>query len=98
MAILSFFKFIDKQNEEANGSAHQFRIELKNWGGLGGHKGEKLPAHMYKEELGRFFQAIEETEFKGYAQAKNRLLIKTMLYSGMRVSEAFGTSIKRHCA
>jgi len=94
MAILSFFKFIDKQNEENNGSAHQFRIELKNWGGLGGRKGEKLPAHMYKEELGRFFQAIEETEFKGYAQAKNRLLIKTILYSGMRVSEALGLRLK----
>lgn len=94
MAILSFFKFIDKQNEDNNGSAHQFRIELKNWGGLGGRRGEKLPAHMYKEELGRFFQAIEETEFKSYAQAKNRLLIKTILYSGMRVSEALGLRLK----
>ena len=28
MAIISFFKFIDKQNEEDNGTAHQFRIEL----------------------------------------------------------------------
>lgn len=90
IALVSFFKFIDKNNENEQGNAHQFRIELKNWGGLGGSKGEKLPAHMYKEELGRFFQAIDETEFKPYAQAKNRLLIKIILYSGMRVSEALG--------
>lgn len=91
IALVSFFKFIDKNNEDTvGGNAHQFRIELKNWGGLGGAKGEKLPAHMYKEELGRFFKAIDETEFKPYAQAKNRLLIKIILYSGMRVSEALG--------
>lgn len=94
IALLSFFQFMDKQNEEANGFAHQFRIELKNWGGLGGRRGEKLPAHMYKEELSRFFKAIEETEFKPYSQAKNRLLIKLIIYTGMRVSEALGIKIK----
>jgi len=94
MAIISFFKFVDKQNEDDKGGAHQFRIELKNWGGLGGRRGEKLPAHMHEAELVRFFKAIEETEFKAYAQAKNRLLIKTIIYSGMRVSEALGLRLK----
>ncbi|MDD3343496.1 MAG: tyrosine-type recombinase/integrase [Sulfurospirillaceae bacterium] len=94
MAIVSFFKFIDKQNEDAQGHSHQFRIELKNWGGLGGKRGEKLPAHMYKEELSRFFKAIEETPFKPSSQAKNRLLIKLIIYSGMRVSEALGLRLK----
>lgn len=94
IALLSFFKYIDKQNEEPNGMAHQFRIELKNWGGLGGNRGEKLPAHMYKEELTRFLHAIDTTEFKPYAQAKNRLLIKVILYTGMRVSEALGLRLK----
>ncbi|AOO65415.1 tyrosine-type recombinase/integrase [Sulfurospirillum halorespirans] len=94
IALLGLFKFIDKQNEDESGSSYQFRIELKNWGGLGGRKGEKLPAHMYKEELTRFFKAIEETEFKPYAQAKNRLLIKLILYTGMRVSEALGMRLK----
>jgi integrase/recombinase XerD len=94
IAVLSFFKYIDKQNEEDDKSAHQFRIELKNWGGLGGRKGEKLPAHMHTEELSRFFHAIETTEFKPYAQAKNRLLIKMILYTGMRVSEALGMRLK----
>ena len=94
IALLGLFKFIDKQNEDEKGSSHQFRIELKNWGGLGGRKGEKFPAHMYKEELSRFFKAIDETEFKPYAQAKNRLLIKLIIFTGMRVSEALGLRVK----
>ncbi|WP_333804243.1 tyrosine-type recombinase/integrase [Sulfurospirillum sp.] len=94
IAIISLFKFIDKQNEDEKGNSHQFRIELKNWGGLGGSRGEKLPAHMYKEELTRFFKAIEETEFKPYVQAKNRLLIKMIIFTGMRVSEALGLRLK----
>lgn len=94
MALLLFFKFIDKNNEDSMGTSYQFHIELKNWGGLGGKRGEKLPAHMHKDELARFFNAIETTEFKPYAQAKNRLLIKTIIYSGMRVSEALGLRIK----
>ena len=94
IALLGLFKFIDKQNEDDTGSSYQFRIELKNWGGLGGRKGEKLPEHMFKEELSRFFKAIEETEFKPYAQAKNRLLIKLIIHTGMRVSEALGLRLK----
>ena len=49
---------------------------------------------MYKEELSRFFKAIDETEFKPYAQAKNRLLIKLIIFTGMRVSEALGLRVK----
>lgn len=94
MAILGFFAFIDKQNEDQKGTSYQFRIELKNWGGLKGNNANKLPAHMRDNEIERFLQAIDETEFKQYAQAKNRLLIKIILYTGMRVSEALSIKIK----
>ena len=94
IAIVGFFAFIDKQNEEKKGSSFQFRIELKNWGGLKSTNANKLPAHMRDEEIERFIKAIETTEFKSYAKAKNRLLIKTILYSGMRVSEALGLKLK----
>ncbi len=94
MAVVAFFGFIDKQNEDNTGNAHQFRIELKNWGGLKTTHANKLPSHMQDKELKRFLKAIDTTEFKEYAQAKNRLLIKTILYSGMRVSEALGLHVK----
>lgn len=94
MAIVTFFGFIDKQNEEQSGSAFLFRIELKNWGGLRTTNAQKLPSHMRDIEIERFIEAIENTQFKIYAQAKNRLLIKTILYTGMRVSEALGIKMK----
>lgn len=94
MAIVAFFGFIDKQNEDDQGNAHQFRIELKNWGGLRTSTATKLPSYMHDKELARFLEAIDTTEFKEYSQSKNRLLIKTILYSGMRVSEALGIQIK----
>jgi integrase/recombinase XerD len=94
MAILSLFKYIDKQNQDKQGNSFVFNIELKNWAGLGGSKGVKLPTHMHDDEIKRFLEAIETTEFKPYAQAKNRLLIKTILYTGMRVSEALSIKEK----
>jgi len=33
IALLGFFGYIDKQNEEENGNAYRYGIELKNWGG-----------------------------------------------------------------
>lgn len=94
MAILSFFKYIDKQNEDDDGKSYIYRMELKNFAGLGGSKGQKLPTYMHDEEIQRFLDAIDQTPFKDYAQAKNRLLIKLILYTGMRVSEALDIQIK----
>ncbi len=94
MALVGFFSFMDKQNEDEHGKSYQFRVELKNWGGLKTTYATKLPSHMQDKELKRFLDAIESTEFKEYARAKNRLLIKTILFSGMRVSEALGLHVK----
>ncbi len=93
MSILSLFKFIDKQNEDDEQKSYVFGIELKNWEGLNSKTGNKLPSYMNDEEVAKFLKAIEETEFKSYAKAKNRLLIKLILYTGMRVSEALGIKL-----
>jgi len=94
MAILSLFKYIDKQNKDDDDNSFVYGFELKNWAGLGGSRGQKLPTYMHDAEIKRFLNAIEETTFKIYAQAKNRLIIKTILYTGMRVSEALGIKLK----
>ncbi|MFA7083669.1 MAG: tyrosine-type recombinase/integrase [Arcobacteraceae bacterium] len=94
MAILSLFNYIDKENEDDEGKSYNYRIELKNFAGLGGSRGQKLPIYMHDEEIQRFLAAIDETPFKEYAQAKNRLLIKLILYTGMRVSEALDIQTK----
>jgi integrase/recombinase XerD len=54
IALLSFFSYIDKQNENADGTSHLFKIELKNWGGLSGKSGIKLPSFMNKSEIDKF--------------------------------------------
>lgn len=94
MAILGLFKYIDKQNQDLNGNSFVYNIELKHISGLGSQKVVKLPTFMHDDEIKRFLQAIEGTQFKDYASAKNRLLIKVILYTGMRVSEALGIKDK----
>lgn len=94
MAIIGLFKYIDKQNQDLNGNSFVYNIELKNWAGLGGSKGNKLPIFMHDDEIKRFLISLEATLFKPYSQAKNRLLIKVILYTGMRVSEALGIKLK----
>ena len=95
IAILGFFSYIDRQNEEENGNSYRFGIELKNWGGLGGKGGEKLPSFMNKDEVNRFITAINEYPYKDtIIGARNRLIIKTILYTGIRVSEAININIK----
>jgi len=95
IALLGFFSYIDKQNEQENQNAYRYGIELKNWAGLAGKSGTKLPSFMTKEEVNRFINAIEEYPFKKpLLSARNRLLIKIILYTGIRVGEAIGINKK----
>lgn len=95
MALVNFFSFVDKQNEEENGNSYAFRIELKNWGGLRGKSGNKLPAYLNEEEMRRFIQGIDNYEFKHkYGAARNRLILKIIIYTGIRVGEALNLKVK----
>ncbi|WP_201353154.1 tyrosine-type recombinase/integrase [Hydrogenimonas urashimensis] len=94
IAMINFFGYIDKQNAEKDGSAHHFGIELKNWGGLGGKSGTKLPAYMQEAEVERFIEAIETHPFQRAVAARNRMLIKLILFTGIRVGEALQLKTK----
>ena len=87
IALLSFFSYLDKQNENENGSSYLFKIELKNWGGLSGKSGTKLPSFMTKDEINRFLEAINSYEFSDSTGYRNRLILKIIIYTGVRVSE-----------
>jgi len=90
IALLSFFGFLDRQNSEK----YTFLIELKNWGGLSGKSGTKLPSYMKKDEVLRFIEAIDKYEFDSKTLSRNRLIIKIILYTGIRVGEALGITLK----
>jgi len=95
IALLSFFGYIDKQNEDEKGNTYRYGIELKNWGGLSGKSGLKLPSFLNKDEVGRFINGIATYHFENTVlAARNRLIIKTILYTGIRVSEALNINIK----
>ncbi|WP_299546695.1 tyrosine-type recombinase/integrase [uncultured Helicobacter sp.] len=95
MALLNFFSFIDKQNEDAQGTSYNFRITLKNWGGLRGKSGQKLPSFMNEDEVHRFIFGINNFAFKHQdLGARNRLILKIIIYTGIRVGEALGLKLK----
>lgn len=95
MTLLNFFSFIDKQNEDDEGASYNFHIELKNWGGLRGKSGQKLPSYMNEDEVRRFLNGIDCFPFKHESLgARNRLLLKIIIYTGIRVSEALNLKIK----
>ncbi|CUU71443.1 integrase [Campylobacter hyointestinalis subsp. hyointestinalis] len=92
IAVINFFEFIEKQNEE-DGKAHLFDIELKNWGGITGNKGQKLPEFMSEDEVKEFLKAIDEADFKQNGN-RNKLIIKLIIFTGIRVSEALNLKRK----
>ena len=92
ISVINFFAFLDKQNEE-DGKAHVFDINLKNWGGVSGNKGQKLPEFMGEEEVKKFLEAIEESDFKQNSN-RNKLIIKVIIFTGIRVSEALNLKKK----
>ena len=92
ISVINFFAFLDKQNEE-DGKAHVFDINLKNWGGVSGNKGQKLPEFMGEDEVKKFLEAIEESDFKQNSN-RNKLIIKIIIFTGIRVSEALNLKRK----
>lgn len=94
IALITFFGYIDKQNEDDKGNSYRYDIELKNWGGLAGKGGDKLPSFMHHEEVEKFIEAIDIFNFSDKVASRNRLLIKIILYTGIRVHEALNIAMK----
>ena len=99
IAIVNLFSYIDKQNitnknETNENNAYLFNIELKNWGGLKGNSGTKLPSFMTEEEIHRFIKELNTYEFSSKISARNKLIIKIIIYTGIRVSEAININTK----
>ncbi len=94
IALLGLFSYIDKQNENIDGTTHSYKIELKNWQGLSGKSGQKLPSYMNKEEIDRFLEAINTFEFTNNTVYRNRLILKIIIYTGVRVSEILNLNLK----
>lgn len=89
-AMINFFKYLDKNNEDLDGRSHIFNIELKNWQGLRGKSGVKLPAHLNEDEIALFLDHLDTHKFRKETGDRMRCLLRIIYYSGIRVSEATG--------
>lgn len=94
IAIIGFFSYIDKQNEDENGKSYIFNIELKNIGDIKGQSGNKLPSFMSENEIKQFIDSINTFPFTQKTANRNPLIIKLILYTGIRVSEALNIKYK----
>ncbi|MCX6074956.1 MAG: tyrosine-type recombinase/integrase [Campylobacterales bacterium] len=85
-AIKSFFTFISDNNDEL----HTFDRYFKNIKVADSSKSEERLIYLSEEEIVRLHTALEREKSKkeGYNAYRNALLIKLMLYAGLRISEA----------
>jgi len=96
-AITNFFLYLSKnnENEEGTGNGYIYNIELSNWQGLSGKSGKKTPAYLDEVEIKTFLNSLDEYEFSNDRTALfYNLLIRIILFTGVRVSEAI--SIERN--
>ncbi|AFI06050.1 tyrosine recombinase XerH [Helicobacter cetorum] len=94
IALLGLFGYIDKNNQDANEKSYIYNITLKNISGMSQSSGNKLPTHLNNEELDKFLESIDKIEMSAKVRARNRLLIKIIVFTGIRSSEALGLKIK----
>ncbi|RVY19373.1 integrase [Helicobacter pylori] len=94
IALLGLFSYIDKQNQDENEKSHIYNITLKNISGVNQSAGNKLPTHLNNEELEKFLESIDKIEMSAKVRARNRLLIKIIVFTGMRSNEALQLKIK----
>lgn len=92
IALIGFFGYIDKQNE-TNGTSYVYNITLKI-NALQGKSGQKLPAFLDEKELESFLSAIDNAKLSPKIASRNKLIIKLIVYTGIRVSEALNLRLK----
>ncbi len=94
IALLGLFSYIDKQNQDENEKSYIYNITLKHISGVNQSSGNKLPTHLNNEELEKFLEGIDKIEMSAKVRARNRLLIKIIVFTGMRSNEALQLKIK----
>ncbi len=85
IALLGFFEYIDLHNQEKN-SSYTFGINLKI-NAIKNNK-PKLPVYLKEEEIKSFLDAIPLFPMSAKIEARNKLIIILIIYTGIRVSEA----------
>ncbi len=90
-AIKNFFTFINDNNDEF----FTFERYFKNIKVADSSKTEEKLIYLTEEEIGWLLNSMERTKGKkdDYNSYRNALLVKLMLYGGLRISEALNISL-----
>lgn len=90
-AIKNFFTFINDNNDEF----FTFERYFKNIKVADSSKMEEKLIYLTEEEIGWLLNSMERTKGKkdDYNSYRNALLVKLMLYGGLRISEALNISL-----
>jgi integrase/recombinase XerD len=90
-AISNFFNYISdhNENEPNSGNGFIFHLNISNWQGLSGKKGNKIPSYLTEDEVTLFLNALDSYSFVSDRSAIfYNLLIRLILHTGLRISEA----------
>lgn len=95
IVLLGFFNFIDKNNSDGdNGGSFVFNITLPIKHLQRHSSGQKLPTYLDESELESFLKAIDEAPMPYERVNRDKLIIKIIVYTGVRVSEVLGLRMK----
>ena len=93
IVLIGFFGYIDRHNSYNKGS-FVFGIKLAIRHLISQASGQKLPTYLDESELERFLESIDTTPLPPSRMARDKLIIKVIIYTGMRVSEALNLRTK----
>jgi len=97
-AITNFFNYISdhNENEPNSGNGYIYHLNLSNWQGLSGKKGNKIPSYLTEEEVQNFLNALDTYKFVSDRSATfYHLVIRLILHTGMRISETLSIETKK---
>lgn len=97
-AISNFFNYISdhNENEPNSGNGYIYHLNLSNWQGLSGKKGNKIPSYLTEEEVQNFLKALDSYRFVSDRSATfYNLIIRLILHTGLRISEALSIENKK---
>jgi integrase/recombinase XerD len=88
--IVRFLNFINDNNEDLNGFSFHFEINLSQ---IKVNIPKKLPVFLNKNELEIFMKANDTIQYDKKSALMNSLLIKFLLYTGIRTDELINIKI-----
>ena len=97
-AISNFFNYISNHNENEpnSGNGYIYHLNISNWQGLSGKKGNKIPSYLTEEEVALLLNSLNSYKFISDRSALfYHLLIRLILHTGLRISEALSIDTRK---